>query len=132
MFLANSALATSLLSNSKDGFCPRPSRLKMKTGRDYRSLACVLLRLATAPSRMVQDWSERHANAASHGEGQRAVVGTVVDCNQMFFLTEESSPHAFLLTNPARMKTFLGRKVRITGALQSPHILSVETVIELY
>jgi hypothetical protein len=49
----------------------------------------------------------------------------------MFFLTEESSPHAFLLSNTARVKTFLGRKVRITGALLSSHVLTVETVNEL-
>jgi len=32
----------------------------------------------------------------SDGEGHRDVVGTIVDCNQMFFLTEESSPHAYI------------------------------------
>jgi len=50
----------------------------------------------------------------------------------MFFLTEELSPTRFVLTNIARVKTFLGRKVRITGALQSPHVLTVETVDELH
>jgi hypothetical protein len=50
----------------------------------------------------------------------------------MFFLTEEASPHAYVLTNIARVQTFLGRKVRITGALQSPHVLTVETVDELH
>jgi hypothetical protein len=30
------------------------------------------------------------------------------------------------------VKTFLGRKVRITGASLSPHALSVETVDELH
>lgn len=104
----------------------------MKRERDYRSLASVLLQLTTAPSRMVQNCSEERANTASEGDEHRVVVGTVVDCNQMFFLTEESSPHAFLLSNTARVKTFLGRKVRITGALLSPHVLTVETVNELH
>jgi hypothetical protein len=49
----------------------------------------------------------------------------------MFFLTEELNPHV-VLTNIARVKTFLGRKVRITGALQSPHALTVETIDELH
>jgi len=108
-----------------------PSRLNMNRERDYRKLASILLRLATAPSRMVQNWTEGTANADSDGEGHRVVVGTVVDCNQMLFLTEESSPHAFLLRNTARAKAFLGRKVRISGALLSPHVLTVETVNEL-
>ena len=103
----------------------------MNRERDYRKLASMLLRLATAPSRMVQNWTEGSANGDSESEEHRVVVGTVVDCNQMLFLTEESSPHAFLLRNTARVKTFLGRKVRITGALLSPHVLTVETVNEL-
>jgi hypothetical protein len=59
------------------------------------------------------------------------VVGRIVDCDQMFFLAEESTPHAYILTNIPRLKRFLGRKVRITGALQSPHVLDVETVDEV-
>ncbi len=105
----------------------------MKRERDYRDLASVLLQLATGPPRMAmaENWAEG-CPKASDDEGHRVVVGTIVDCNQMFFLTEESSPHAYVLTNIARVKTFLGRKVRITGALQSPHVLTVETVDELH
>ena len=103
----------------------------MRRERDYLNLASVLLQLATASPRMAENWVEGCPNA-SDDEGHRVVVGTIVDCNQMFFLTEESSPHAYVLTNSARVKTFLGRKVRITGALQSPHVLTVETVDELH
>ena len=102
----------------------------MRREPDYRNLASVLLQLASVPPRLA-DWAEGRPNA-SDGEGHLVVVGTIVDCNQMFFLTEESSPHAYILTNNARVKTFLGRKVRITGALQSPHALTVETVDELH
>lgn len=102
----------------------------MRTERDYRNLASVLLQLATAPSEMA-DCSEGRSNG-SDGEGHRDVVGTIVDCNHMFFLTEESSPHAYRLTNISRLKKFLGRKVRVTGTLQSPHALAVETVNELH
>jgi hypothetical protein len=102
----------------------------MRRGRDYRNLASVLLQLAKAPLRMADNWAEGCPNA-SGDEGHRVVVGTIVDCNQMFFLTDESSPHAYVLTNIARVKTFLGRKVG-TGALQSPHALTVETVDELH
>jgi hypothetical protein len=59
------------------------------------------------------------------------VVGRIVDCDQMFFLAEESSPHAYILTNIFRVKRFLGRKVLITGVFQSPHVLAIETVDEL-
>jgi hypothetical protein len=102
----------------------------MRTERDYRNLASVLLQLAAAPPRMA-DCAEGCSNA-SDGEGHRDVVGTIVDCNQMFFLTEELSPHAYILTNISRVKKFLGRKVRVTGTLQSPHALAVETVNELH
>ncbi len=103
----------------------------MRREQDYRNLASVLLQLAKAPLRTAENWAEGCPNA-SDDEGHRVVVGTIVNCDQMFFLTEESSPHAYVLTNIARVKTFLGRKVRITGALQSPHALTVETVDELH
>jgi hypothetical protein len=107
----------------------------MRRERNYRDLASALLQVATGPSRMTE-WGEGRSNA-SHGEERRVVVGKIVDCNQMFFLTEESSPHAYILSNIARVKTLLGktllgRKVRVTGALQSPHALAVETIDELH
>jgi hypothetical protein len=101
----------------------------MRRERDYRDLASVYL--AAATPRMAENLAQGCPNA-SDNEGHKVVVGTIVDCNQMFFLTEESSPHAYALTNVARVKTFLGRKVRVTGALQSPHVLTVETVDELH
>jgi hypothetical protein len=66
----------------------------MRTERDYRNLASVLLQLATAPPRMA-DCAEG-CSYGSDGEEHRDVVGTIVECNQMFFLTEESSPHAYI------------------------------------
>jgi hypothetical protein len=129
-FLSNEFRFGSLLALHR--IAKRPQGLNMRREQDYRNLASVLLRLATAPPRKVQNWSEESANAGSDGEAHRVVVGTVVDCDQTFFLTEESSPHAYILTNIARVKTFLGRKVRITGALLSPHVLTVETVNELH
>ena len=103
----------------------------MRRERDYRDLASVFLHLATAPPRMAENLTQGCPNA-SDDKGHRVVVGTIVDCNQTFFLTEELSPHAYLLTNIDRVQTFLGRKVRITGALQSSHVLTVETVDELH
>ena len=109
---------------------PWPSRSNMRTERDYRNLASVLLQLATAPTEMA-DCAEGLSNS-SDGEGHRDVVGTIVYCNHMFFLTEESSPHAYRLTNIWGVRKFLGRKVRVTGTLQSPHALAVQTVNELH
>jgi hypothetical protein len=103
----------------------------MRRERDYRDLASVFLHPATAPPRVAENLAQGYPNAPDD-KGHRVVVGTIVDCNQTFFLTEELSPHAYVLTNFAPVKTFLGRKVRITGALQSPHALTVETVDELH
>ena len=103
----------------------------MRTEREYRSLASMLLRLATDPSRGSEDWSEGCPKVGSEGEQHRVVVGRIVDCEQMFFLADEASPHAYVLMNIRLVKALLGRKVRITGALQSPHVLAVETVDEL-
>ena len=110
---------------------PGPLRSNMRTEREYRSLASMLLRLATDPPRVSEDWAERFPQVGPEGEEHRDVVGKIVDCGEMFFLADESSPHAYVLTNIRRVKALLGRKVRITGALRSPHVLAVEAVDEL-
>jgi len=94
------------------------------------SLPCSL-RLATDPPRVSEEWAEGCLKVGSEGEERRVVVGRIVDCEQMFLLADESSPHAYALMNIRLVKALLGRKVRITGALQSPHVLAVETVKEL-
>src|SRR5258708_11264306 len=119
------------LWSCRDRTVQGPQGRNMRRVRDYRDLASVFLHLASAPPRMAENLAQGCPNA-SDDKGHRVVVGTIVDCNQIFFLTEELSPHAYVLTNIARVKTFLGRKVRITGALQSPHELTVETVDELH
>src|SRR5437868_2011630 len=99
-FLMNFGLAESLLLLLLQGSdCPGPSRLKHET---RPRLASVLLQLATAPPRMAENWAEGCPNA-SNDEGHRVVVGTIVDCNQMFFLTEESTPHAYVLVGRGRV-----------------------------
>ena len=119
-FLVTSALAALLLPVSMSN---------MRRERDYRSLASILLRLATDPPRTTENLAEGCPEPSS--DGHRVLVGRIVDCDQMFFLAEESTPHAYILTNISLAKTFLGRKVRIKGALQSSHVLAVETVDEL-
>ncbi len=130
-FLSNQLQFGSLFAPVGIELSKGPQGRNMRRERDYRDLASVFLHLATAPPRMAENLAQGCPNA-SDDKGHRVVVGTIVDCNQMFFLTEELSPHAYVLTNIARVKTFLGRKVRITGALQSPHVLTVETVDELH
>ena len=103
----------------------------MRTEREYRSLASMLLRLATDPPKVSEDWAEGCPKVDSWGEEHRVVVGRIVDCEQMFFLADESSPHAYVLMNIRLVKTLLGKKVRIAGALHSPHVLAIETVDEL-
>lgn len=104
----------------------------MRTEREYRSLASILLQLATDPAPGTENSVERCPKVGSNDEEHRVVVGRIVDCDQMFFLADESTPHAYILTNIRLVKALLGRKVRITGALQSPHVLAVETVDELH
>ena len=57
----------------------------MRTEREYRSLASMLLRLATDPPRVSEDCAEGCPKVGSEGEEQRVVVGRIVDCDEMFF-----------------------------------------------
>lgn len=99
--------------------------------RPIAILLSILLRLAADPPRMTENSGDGCANTPAAGEEHRVVVGRIVDCDQMFFLAEESSLHAYILTDISRVKRLLGGKVLITGAFQSPHVLAIETEDEL-
>jgi hypothetical protein len=100
----------------------------MRQERDYVGLASILLRLAAA------DPASEAAVIRGHDAGSDAfkvIVGTIVNNHESYFLVEESSPHAYRLANASRARSFAGKKVRVRGALQTPHILNVETINEV-
>ena len=103
----------------------------MRRERDYVGLASILLRLAAAhPPSPASEAVVTHGHDARSG-AFKVIVGTIVNNHESYFLVEESSSHAYRLTNATRATSFAEKKVRVTGALETPHILSVETIDEL-
>lgn len=102
----------------------------MRKDRDYRSFASLLLQIATVTP--VSPIAKNDAlRPPAKGDQHKVLVGTIVDCDPTLFLADESSPHAYILTDARRAKAFTGRKVRVMGALKSPHVLAVETIDDL-
>jgi hypothetical protein len=105
--------------------------MRRETG--YVSLASVILQLAAA-------YPPSAGNAVATGghghdvaiDASRVIEGTIVNNDESFFLMEESSPHAYRLTNANCARHFAGKKVRVMGALETPHFLTVETIHEIH
>jgi len=78
----------------------------MRRERDYRD-PCFRLFLATAPPADGGEFAAGDAPMPQMTPRHRVVVGTIVDCNQNIFLTEELSPPRPYVVNPivARVKT---------------------------
>jgi hypothetical protein len=99
--------------------------------REYVSLATFLLQLAAA----YPPTAGNAVGTGGHGhdvaiDASSVIEGTIVNNDESYFLMEESSPHAYRLTNANCARHFAGKKVRVMGALETPHILTVETIHE--
>jgi hypothetical protein len=95
--------------------------------RDYVDLASIFLRLAMAPDAMVGSNDIRCPGKA----GQNAIkmiTGTIVRSDDLLFLAEEGSIRTYMLAGASHARAYEGKKVRISGALESPHVIVVRTI----
>ena len=97
--------------------------------RDYVGLASIFLRLAMAPDTMIgrseigcqdQGWS-----------AIKTITGRIVRSDDLLFLAEEGSIRTYMLADASRLGAYEGKKVRISGALESPHVIAVRTIDEV-
>ena len=98
--------------------------------RDHVGLAAMLLRLAMAPDAMVRSSDIRCPGKA----GQNAIkmiTGTIVRSDDLLFLAEEGSIRTYMLAGASHLRAYEGKKVRISGALESPHVIVVQTIDEV-
>jgi hypothetical protein len=103
----------------------------VRSSREYANLASILLQLAD-----VVPPARNHA-VVKNGQGagsiaSKVIAGTVVNNDDTFFLMEEANHHAYMLTNIRLARSFAGRKVRVRGMLKSPHVITVESIEEIY
>jgi hypothetical protein len=98
--------------------------------RDYAGLASVLLRLAMEPAATVGSSDIRRQDEAG-GNAFRTITGRIVRSNDLLFLSEEGSIRTYMLADASRLRVYEGKKVRISGALESPHVIVVRTIHEV-
>jgi hypothetical protein len=98
--------------------------------RDYVGLASIYLRLAMAPDTTAESGDLKRQNKAG-GNAIRTVIGRIVRSDDLLFLAEEGSIRTYMLTGASRLRAYDGKRVRISGALESPHVIVVRTIDEI-
>ena len=98
--------------------------------RDYAGLASILLRLAMVPAAMVGRSDTRRQDEASRNT-IRTITGRIVRNDDLLFLAEEGSIRTYMLADASHLRVYEGKKVKISGALESPHVIVVRTIDEV-
>jgi hypothetical protein len=97
--------------------------------RDYTGLASLLLRLGMAPDAMVS--SEIRCQDQAGRNASKTITGRIVRSDDLLFLAEEGSIRTYMLADSSHLRVYVGKKVRISGALQSPLVIAVRTIDEI-
>jgi hypothetical protein len=98
--------------------------------RDYVGLASSFLRLAMAPEAMVGS-SEIKCEDNAGRNASKSITGRIVRSNDLLFLAEEGSIRTYMLAGATQLRVYEGKKVRISGVLDSPHVIVVRTIDEV-
>src|SRR5713101_2552616 len=97
--------------------------------RDYAGLASILLRLAMVPGRPVgsrdSGWQDEAGRKAI-----TTITGRILRSDDLLFVVEEGSIRTYMLADASHARVYEGKKVRISGALESPHVIAVLTIDE--
>ena len=95
--------------------------------RDYVGLAAMLLRLAMAPDAMFGNSDIRRQDEAGRNL-IKSITGRIVRSDDLLFLAEEGSIRTYMLAGATQFRAYEGKKVRISGALESPNVIVVRTI----
>jgi hypothetical protein len=98
--------------------------------REYVGLASILLRLAMAPASMVGSRDSRRQDEAGQN-AIRTITGRILRNDDLLFLAEEGSIRTYILADASHLRVYEGKKVKISGALESPHVIVVRTIDEV-
>ena len=97
--------------------------------RDYVGLASIFLRLAMAPYAMVGS-----SDIGCQDEARNAIktiTGKILRSDDLLFLAEEGCIRTYMLAGASHVRAYEGKKVRISGVLESPHVIVVRTIDEV-
>ncbi len=100
--------------------------------KDYAGLASILLRLAMGPAAMVGSRDSRRQDEDGRNAIRiRTITGRIVRSDDLFFLEEEGSIRTYMVADASKARVYEGKKVRISGALETPHVIVVRTIDEV-
>jgi hypothetical protein len=102
----------------------------MGRDREYIGLASILLQLVAAPTALSGLGSQTDGLSTAC-VSRKVFVGKIMQSHDWFFLVEEGRREAYMLTSSRLVQAFIGKKVRVLGTLESPHLLAVERVQEI-
>ena len=97
--------------------------------RDYVGLASIFLRLAMAPNAIVGSSDIGCQDDARNAI--KTITGRILRNDDLLFLAEEGSIRTYMLADATHLKAYEGKKVRISGVLESPHVIVVRTIDEV-
>jgi hypothetical protein len=61
----------------------------------------------------------------------KTITGRILRSDDLLFLAEEGSIRTYMLADATYLKAYEGKKVRISGVLESPHVIVVRTIDEV-
>jgi hypothetical protein len=99
--------------------------------RDYVGLASIFLRLAMVPDAMLDSSDVRSQQDEAGRNAMKNITGRILRSDDLLFLAEEGSLRTYMLADATRVRVYEGKKVRISGTLESPHVIVVRTIDEL-
>jgi hypothetical protein len=94
--------------------------------RDYVGLASIFLRLAMAPDAMIGIGCQDQG-----GNAIKTIIGRILRSDDLLFLAEEGSIRTYMLADATHLRAYEGKKVRISGALESPNVIAVRAIDEV-
>ena len=98
--------------------------------RDYVGLASIFLRLAMAPDTTAEGSDVKRQDEAG-GNAIKTITGRIVRSGDLLFLAEAGSIRTYMLADATHFRAYEGKKVRISGALESPNVVVVRTIDEV-
>jgi hypothetical protein len=98
--------------------------------RDYVGLASIFLLLAMAPDAMVES-SDIGCQDEARRNAIKTITGRIVRSDNLLSSWKKEASALTGWRNASRLRAYEGKKVRISGALESPHVIVVRTIDEV-
>jgi hypothetical protein len=83
-----------------------------------------------APDTTAEDSDVKRQDEAG-GDAIKTISGRIVRSGDLLFFAEAGSIRTYLLADATHFRAYEGKQVRISAALESPHVIIVRTIDEI-